>query len=61
MYPHYLIGAITGENNGRQLVKATGAQLSANLIITAAHAIFDGVLGRYYEKLKFHPKAYENL
>lgn len=46
MYPHYLIGAITGENNGRQLVKATGAQLSANLIITAAHAIFDGVLGR---------------
>ena len=58
MYPHYLIGAITGKHHGGQLVKSTGAQISSNLVLTAAHAIFDGIYGREYEDLRFHPKAY---
>ena len=57
-YPHYLIGAITAKNHGGQIVKSTGAQISANLVITAAHAIFDGSYGREYKDIRFHPRAF---
>jgi hypothetical protein len=58
MFPYNLIGAITGRNHLDFLVKATGAQVAANLVVTDAHVIFDISYGRDYSNLRFHPKAY---
>jgi V8-like Glu-specific endopeptidase len=45
-FPHNLIGAIIGRDYVNQQVRGTGALVSANLMITAAHCIFDKRYGR---------------
>ncbi len=71
VYPHYAIGALTCRNITGHLVKASGALVSPNLVITAAHVIFDRKygfiypnngdekkLGSSYKDFKFYPAAY---
>ncbi len=45
-FPHNIIGAIIGQSLANQLVRGSGVLVSANLMITAAHCIFDKFLGR---------------
>jgi V8-like Glu-specific endopeptidase len=45
-YPYNTIGAITGKTHANFLVKGSGALISSNLVVTAAHCIFDGNYGR---------------
>jgi V8-like Glu-specific endopeptidase len=47
-YPYNTIGAITGKTHADFLVKGSGALVSSNLVVTAAHCIFDGGYGRDY-------------
>jgi V8-like Glu-specific endopeptidase len=44
-YPYNNIGAITGKTHVNQLLKGSGALVASNLVITAAHCIFDGKYG----------------
>ncbi len=39
-------------------MRGSGALVSSNLVITAAHNIFDGRYGRQYKQLKFYPGVY---
>jgi V8-like Glu-specific endopeptidase len=41
LFPHCVIGAITGRDKSGFLLKGSGVMISANLVLTAAHNIFD--------------------
>jgi V8-like Glu-specific endopeptidase len=41
VYPHSVIGALTCRDKTGYLVKTSGALISQNLVVTAAHAIFN--------------------
>ncbi len=53
LFPHYLIGVITADINGRP-GNASGALVSPNLVITAAHAVFDRKQEEKYKNIRFH-------
>jgi hypothetical protein len=40
LFPHCIIGAITGRDKSLFLLKGSGAMVSPDLVITAAHNIF---------------------
>ncbi len=40
-YPHLLIGALICQDKDGRMVMASGALVSPNLVVTAAHAIFN--------------------
>jgi len=39
--PFLLIGAITGRTTNNKLAKGSGALISANLVVTAAHVVIN--------------------
>ena len=51
MYPHCFIGAITARTQAKELIKASFALISEDLVITTAHTLYDsiyGACGGYY-------------
>jgi V8-like Glu-specific endopeptidase len=39
-FPHAIIGAITGRDKSGFLLRGSGAMVSPNLVVTAAHNLF---------------------
>ena len=47
MYPHCLIGAITARTQSNELIKASGALISEDLVLTTAHTLYDSIYGAF--------------
>ena len=59
---HKDIGALTSKaKNCPDLVKGSGALISENLVLTAAHNLYNCGTREFYSDLRFYPKQHGDL